>query len=92
MKKFFLDLLSANSPLSSKRFAGLITLFSCISLAFIAAGNSKWICPDPMFNGLLLVVAGLFGFNMAESIFKKSDNKTASSGNEVEKEDNDKID
>jgi hypothetical protein len=71
MKKFFLNLLSANSPISSKRFAGLLTLSSCIILSFIAASQNKWICPEFMFDGLLLVVAGLFGFNVAESIFKK---------------------
>lgn len=71
MKKFFLDLLSANNPISSKRFAGLLTLCSCITLSFIAASQNEWICPEFMFDGLLLVVAGLFGFNMAESIFKK---------------------
>ena len=72
MKKFFMDLMSAESPTSSKRFAALITLFSCIALAFLGAYKNSWVCPEFMYNGLLLVVAGLFGFNMAESIFKKS--------------------
>lgn len=92
MKKFFLNLLSANSPLSSKRFAGLITLFSCIFLAFAAASQSKWITPEFMFNGLLLVVAGLFGFNMTESIFRKSDNKVAEAAKDIPKEDTSKED
>lgn len=83
MKKFFMELLSANSPLSSKRFAGLITLLSCIILAFAAAFKNNWICPDTMYNGLLLVVAGLFGFNMAESIFRKSDTKTAEAAKDI---------
>jgi hypothetical protein len=87
MKKFILDLLSANSPLSSKRFAGLVTLFSCIILAFTAASQSKWITPEFMYNGLLLVVAGLFGFNMAESIFKKSDSKVAEAAKDIPQED-----
>ena len=87
MKKFFLNLLSANSPLSSKRFAGLITLFSCIFLAFAAASQSKWITPEFMFNGLLLVVAGLFGFNMTESIFRKSDPKTAEAAKDIPADD-----
>lgn len=71
MKKFFMELMNSDSPTSSKRFAGLLTLFSCIALAFTAASQSHWICPEFMYNGLLLVVAGLFGFNMAENIFKK---------------------
>lgn len=86
MKKFFMELLSANSPLSSKRFAGLLTLLSCIILAFAAAFKSNWICPDTMYNGLLLVVAGLFGFNMAESIFKKSDTKIADASKDIPEE------
>lgn len=87
MKKFFLDLLSANSPLSSKRFAGLLTLVSCIILAFIGAAENKWVAPEFMYNGLLLVVGGLFGFNMAESIFRKSDAKTAEAAKDIPKED-----
>ena len=90
MKKFFLDLLSANSPLSSKRFAGLITLLSCIILAFVGAAENKWVTPEFMYNGLLLVVAGLFGFNMAESIFKKSDTKASEAVKDLPKEEDKK--
>ena len=72
MRKFFKDLMSADSPTSSKRFAGLTTLFSCIIMAFVAAYKNNWVCPQFMYDGLLLVVAGLFGFNMAETIFKKT--------------------
>lgn len=74
MKQFFINLISANSPISSKRFAGLITLASTIILAFVAAYKHDWQCPEYMYSGLLLVVAGLFGFNMAENIFKKTSN------------------
>jgi hypothetical protein len=91
MKKFFMELLSANSPLSSKRFAGLLTLLSCIILAFTAAFKSNGICPDTMYNGLLLVVAGLFGFNMAESIFKKSDSKIADAAKDIPEEEQKEI-
>ena len=90
MKKFFLDLLSANSPLSSKRFAGLLTLVSCIILAFIGAAENKWIAPEFMYNGLLLVVGGLFGFNMAESIFRKSDAKTTEAAKDIPKDTDEK--
>jgi len=75
MKKFFHDLLTTNSPLSSKRFAGLLTLFSCIILAFLATFENKWTTPPFMYDGLLLLVGGLFGFNMAETIFKNHDSK-----------------
>lgn len=86
MKKFFIDLLRADSTLSSKRFAGLLTLFSCIVLAFLASAENKWTTPSFMYDGLLLVVGGLFGFNMAESIFKKSDTKASEAVKDLPKE------
>jgi hypothetical protein len=86
MKKFFIDLLRADSPLSSKRFAGLLTLISCIILAFLASSQNKWTTPSFMYDGLLLVVGGLFGFNMAESIFKKTDSKVAETPKEAVEE------
>lgn len=75
MKQFLLNLLSSDSPTSSKRFAALFTLLNAIIMAYIAAAHSNWVCPEFIFNGLLLVIAGLFGYNMAESIFKKKDTK-----------------
>jgi len=71
MKKFLIDLITPDSPISSKRFGGLITLFSAIILAFVAAYKNNGQCPEFMYDGLLLLIAGLFGFNMAENIFKK---------------------
>ena len=78
MKKFLLSLVNSENLNSSKRFAGLSTLGSAILLAFVATVKSGWVCPEFMFNGLLMVVAGLFGFNMAENIFK---GKTATTTN-----------
>ena len=88
MKKFFIDLLRSDSTISSKRFAGLLTLISCIILAFLAASANKWTTPSFMYDGLLLLVGGLFGFNMAETIFKKSDTKASDVSKE---EDADKV-
>lgn len=72
MKEFFLNMVKADNPTSSKRFAALTTLASAIFLAFVAAFKNNWVCPEFMYDGLLMVVAGLFGFNMAENIFKKA--------------------
>ena len=71
MKQFLLNMVKADNPTSSKRVAALVTLASTIVLAFIATFKNHWICPEFMYDGLLMVVAGLFGFNMAENIFKK---------------------
>ena len=77
MKQFFLDMVKSDSPTSSKRIAALTTLASTIFLAFIASYKNHWVCPEFMYDGLLMVVAGLFGFNMAENIFKKAPITTA---------------
>ena len=80
MLNFIKNLINAENPMSSKRFAALSTLFCTIIMAFMAAIKNNWVVPMPMFNGLLLVVAGLFGFNMAENIlqnFKKQDDNVA---------------
>ncbi len=65
--------MDGDNPTSSKRFGALITLISSILLAFLAAYKNAGQCPEFMFDGLLLVVSGLFGFSMAEKIFKKTD-------------------
>lgn len=73
MKNFFLKLLSSKNETSSKRFSALVTLFCILLLTIIATWKNGGICPEYMYDGLLMVVAGLFGFNMAENIFGKKD-------------------
>lgn len=70
IKQFFLSLLNANDPNSSKRFAGLMVLFTTISLAIVATINNHGNCPEYMFDGLLLFAAGAFAINGMESVFK----------------------
>lgn len=73
IKQFILKLLNENDPTSSKRFAGLVILFTTICLAITATVKSHGVCPDSMFNSLLIFGAGCFGLNAAEKIFKKED-------------------
>ncbi len=70
MKKFLLSLLDSSNVNSSKRFAALFTLFNTIVLAYIAASKNNWICPEFMYDGLLLVVSACFGANMVENLGK----------------------
>lgn len=70
IKEFFSSLLNKDDPNSSKRFSGLMVLFTTISLAITATIASHGICPVFIFNGLLLFAAGCFGFNMVENIMK----------------------
>lgn len=76
IKNFFLKLLSSKNETSSKRFSALITLLCLLLLTIIAALKNGGICPEYMYDGLLMMVAGLFGFNMAENIFGKKDKLT----------------
>lgn len=77
MKEFFKKLLSTETPESSKRFAALISLFSIIVLAFLAAfKDDKWITPEFMYDSLALIVGGGLGLTVIEKIFsKKNDTK-----------------
>ena len=71
---FFKDLLSSSSDTSSKRFAALVTLTSVISLAYIATfKDTKWVCPEFMFNGLIIIAGSGLGLTVIEKIFGKKD-------------------
>ena len=74
MKKFLLSLINSNDPNSSKRFAGLTTLFVTIGLAIAATVKMNGVCPEFMFNGLLLLAAGAFAINGVENIFRHQNN------------------
>lgn len=73
MKKFILNLISSDNATSSKRVAGLTIVITTISLAITATVKSKGICPEPMFDSLLVFAGGCFGLNCMENIFKKKD-------------------
>ena len=70
LKTFLLSLIDSNDSNSSKRFSGLIIVFTSIGLAITATIKSKGLCPDFMFNSLLIFAGCCFGFNMAENILK----------------------
>ena len=74
MRKFLLSLIDSNNPNSSKRFAGLSSLFATISLAIAATVKMNGVCPEFMFNGLLLLAAGAFAINGMENVFRHKDN------------------
>lgn len=76
MKQFFLNLLNGENSTSSKRFAGLTTLAAVLLLAFIASYKNNGQCPEFMYDGLLILVGGLFGLNAAENIMRKTKPKT----------------
>ncbi len=76
MRQFFLNLLNANDPNSSKRFAGLTILGTTIGLAITATINNHGNCPEGMFNSLLIFAGMCFGFNMVENIMKKPEPTT----------------
>lgn len=76
MKKFFLNLIDANnSQYSSKRFTGLVCLFDLIIISIIATIKNKGMCPDYIFNGILIMCCSAFGITSMENILKKSPDK-----------------
>jgi hypothetical protein len=72
MKNFFKKLLSADSPESSKRFAAFVSLFSVITMAFIATFNKNWITPEFMFDALCLIAGGGLTLTVIEKIFNRN--------------------
>ena len=73
MKQFILRLIDAKDSLSSKRFSALVVVVTVIGLSISATIHFKGVCPDSIFNSLLLFAAGCFGINGMESILKKKD-------------------
>ena len=71
MKQFFLNLIDSNNPQSGKTFAGLVVLFTTICLAISATAANHGVCPDGIFNSLLLFGAAAFGLQLGESLFNK---------------------
>ena len=72
MKKFFYDLFSTKSSLSSKRVLSAFTLFNIIILAYVATfRNDDHITPEFMFDALCLIAGGGLGLTVIEKIFDK---------------------
>ncbi len=83
-KQFFLNLIDNTNPSSSKRFAALIILATAVGIAITATVQSKGICPDSIFNSLLIYGSSLFGYNMIENLKngKISENDTDDKNND----------
>ena len=72
MKKFFYDLFSNKSSLSSKRVLSAFTLLNIIILAYVATfRNDDHITPEFMFDALCLIAGGGLGLTVIEKIFDK---------------------
>jgi hypothetical protein len=72
MKKFFYDLFSNKSSLSSKRVLSALTLLNIIILAYVATfRNDDHITPEFMFDALCLIAGGGLGLTVIEKIFDK---------------------
>ena len=68
-KNFFLSLLAADVEVSSKRFSGLLLIFTAMAGALISYTNPEFSeVAESMAKTLLYTGAGLLGVNVAESI------------------------
>ncbi len=72
MINFIKNILSADSPESSKRFASFVTLFSVIIMAFLATFNKNWITPEFMYDALCLIAGGGLTLTVIEKIFNRN--------------------
>ena len=72
MKDFFKNVLSSNSPESSKRVAAFISLVAVIILAFIGTFNKDCQTPEYMYNSLCLIAGGGLTLTVFEKIFNKN--------------------
>ena len=76
MKKFWNNILSGTSDLSSKRFAALIALAVVIALTFIATyKNESHIAPEFMFDAIALIAGGGLGLTVIENVFRMKQEK-----------------
>jgi hypothetical protein len=72
MKKFFYDMFSSRSSLSSKRILSAFTLLNIIILAYVATfRNDDHITPEFMFDALCLIAGGGLGLTVIEKILDK---------------------
>jgi hypothetical protein len=72
MRELMRKLISADDPMSSKRFAALVCTATVITLAFIATVADKdKICPEFMYDALCLIAGGGLGLSVIEKIFEK---------------------
>lgn len=65
--EIFKSLINPQAPdTSSKRFAGLLVIISCIILAFIGTFWKKWVTPEFMFISLIGFAAAVWGLTLME--------------------------
>jgi hypothetical protein len=69
-KNFIKKLFGSNTEVSSKRFAGIVTLANLIILAYVAS-RKDGVCPEYMYDALSFLCGSFFGFTSIEAIFTK---------------------
>lgn len=85
MKKFFYDMFSSKSELSSKRFSAVFTLFNVIILTYVATfRNTDHITPEFMFDALCLIAGGGLGLTVIEKLLDKKNSKPKEPTDSVE--------
>lgn len=59
---------------SSKRFAGLLVIISCVIMAFIGTFFPKWVTPEFMFISLIGFAAAVWSLTLMEKGNKPDNN------------------
>lgn len=73
MKKWIISLFSAKGDVSFKRVGSALALLTCLIVSYVGT-FTIYICPEFMFNGLLLLAGTGMGFTAVENIFKTKKN------------------
>ncbi len=69
MKKFFLDMFSNGSEVSSKRVTSIFVLVNVVLLAYVATFRSKdGVTPEFMYDALCLIAGGGLGLTVIEKM------------------------
>lgn len=69
--QYFTKILSSESDVSSKRFAGLLSLFIAIVIATIITIKNNGNPPEYVLDSLFIYSASALGLTAIENVFKK---------------------
>lgn len=70
MLKWVKSMFSAEGDVSFKRVGSALALLTCIVVAYVGT-FTIYVCPEFIFNGLLLLSGAGMGFTAVENIFSK---------------------
>jgi hypothetical protein len=85
VRKFFNELLSSGTEVSSKRVAALFTLLNLLAFCwFTLLKSEEHVLPQFMFDALALVVGGGLGLTVFEKLVTKSSDSSNTQNTQIQ--------